>query len=551
MRQSFARRHLLKLLTAAGLGVSISNQLAAADAEPKAEDAVSADKKPTSLPEPSPFAKGGKNINVLEAGAVPDGKTLTTAALQKAIDDCAAAGGGTVTVPPGVYLTHTVYLKSGVELHLQKNAIILGDTDPKAFAEAVIQADKIENAAVTGPGVINGQGHPKFFPPKGKRHHDLQFFQCKNITVTDVTLLDSPSWVFRIRECDGVKVRGIRIYSYINQNNDGIDIDAKNVTISDCVIDAEDDGICLKSDSKDFLVENIAITNCIIGTNCNAIKFGTSSKGGFKNISISNCVVRWPAEAGKVPPRTSLKGCEVDAIAEAGIALEVVDGGHMEQVNISNIAMTGIQTPLFLRLGNRKGAGSMKHVVISGITATDETMLSSALTGIPGSYIENVILKDLVFNCKGTATLAEADAVVPEKINAYPQTNLIFGYSVPAFGMYARHVRGLVLENLIFRLRNPDARPAVVLDDCHNVQLRNFDAAPPTNDQALIRVKQSTNVTIAGYHAAEKPAAFVQVEGAATQGVKLTANDLAQIRDVVKTRDGAQAAAVKCVNNFE
>ena len=95
-------------------------------------------------------------------------------------------------------------------------------------------------------------------------------------------MLNAPSWVFRILECDGVIVRGVRIYSYVNQNNDGIDIDAKNVVVSDCIVDCEDDAICLKSDNPDFLVENITITNCIAASNCNAIKFGTASHCGFK-----------------------------------------------------------------------------------------------------------------------------------------------------------------------------------------------------------------------------------------------------------------------------
>lgn len=492
-----------------------------------------------------------REFNVLNFGANPDGKTLATAALQQAIDACATAGGGTVIVPPGVFLTHTVFLKSGVELHLRHGAVLLGDTKPGAFTGAVINADRIENAALTGHGVINGQGHAKHFPTKGPRHYNVLLFQCRNIRVTDVTLLDAPSWVFRIRECDGVAVRGVRIHSFVNQNNDGIDIDAKNVTVSDCRIDCEDDALCLKSDNPDFLVENIAITNCILSTNCNAIKFGTASRGGFKNVTISNCIVGWPPLAAKIPPRSTLKGCDVDAIAEVGLALEIVDGGSMEQVNISNLAMTGIQTPLFIRLGNRKGPGTLRNVVISNLTATDETMLHSSITGVPGSYAENVIVKDVIFRSKGTGTLVEATAVVPEKVNSYPQANVVFGYSVPAYGLYVRHVRNLVLENFIFQLRAPDARPAVVLDDCHQVRLRNFAVDTPTHDQPLVRVVQSTDVTISGYQSAAPVPVFLAVEGAATRDIKVTGNDLSRVRKVLDLRPGATAAAVRLLHNLE
>lgn len=493
----------------------------------------------------------GMDVNVLDFGAVPDGKTLTTEAIQKAIDKCSLTGGGTVSIPQGTYLTHTIFLKSGVNINIQKGAVILGDTKPSAFTRAVIFAENIENASITGMGVINGQGFAKDFPMKGQRHNDVCLLKCKNITVQDVTMINAPTWVFRILECDWVMVRGVKIYSYANQNNDGIDIDAKNVTISDCIIDSEDDAICLKSDNPKFLVENIAITNCIIGTNCNAIKFGTSSNCGFKNITISNCVVRWPAAAAKIPPRSTLKGCDTDTIMEIGIALEVVDGGFMDQIAISNITMTGIQTPLFIRLGNRKGPGSLKNIIISNITATDETMLNSSITGIPGSYVENVILKDFIFNSKGTGTLVEANAVVPENANSYPQANVVFGYSVPAYGMYVRHVRNLAMENFIFNLKTPDERPAVVLDDCHNIRINNFDVDIPAKNQPLIRLIQSTNVTISGYQSVEPVANLLMAEGELTRDIKITGNDLSSVKEVVKFRNGCRESAVKQLNNFK
>lgn len=237
-----------------------------------------------------------RDFNILDFGAVPDGKTLATDAIQKAIDDCEATGGGTVTVPAGTFLTNTIFLKSHVHLDIQKGAVILGNTDTKAFTRAVVYAEGIQNASITGLGTINGQGFKKDFPTKGPRHNNICLFKSKNITVKDVTLINSSNWVFRILQCDGVMVRGVRIYSFANENNDGIDIDGKNITVSDCIIDCDDDAICLKSDDPDYLVENIAISNCVVASNCNAIKFGTASHCGFRNVSISNCVIRRPSE---------------------------------------------------------------------------------------------------------------------------------------------------------------------------------------------------------------------------------------------------------------
>lgn len=490
------------------------------------------------------------DVNILDCGAVPDGKTLSTQAIQKAVDRCASTGGGTVTVPPGRFLTHTVFLKSNVNLHLGQGAVLLGGTDPKAFTQALVYANGIENASITGRGTIDGQGFKKHYPTNGPRHNDIRLFQSKKITVQDITLVNSPSWVFRILECDGVIVRGVRIYSFANENNDGIDIDGKNITISDCIIDCDDDAVCLKSDDPNYLVENVAIANCVIASNCNAIKFGTSSRCGFRNVSISNCVIRRPSEAAQRRWATTIPGVTRDDTVISGLALEVVDGGAMDQVAISNISMTGVQTPLFIRLGNRRGRGSLRNVVISNITATNESLITSSITGIPGSYVENVTVRDVLFTYKGTGTMTQASAPVPEKEASYPE-NRMFGSSLPAYGLYVRHVRNLVFENFRFNLSAPDARPAVLLDDCHNVRLTGFDVAAPSNDQPLIRLIQSTNVALSGYQSVTPIAKFLLMEGKASSGIKLTGNDLTGVRSVITRGEGCESSVVKEWNNLK
>ncbi len=491
-----------------------------------------------------------EDVNILDCGAVPDGTTLATAAIQKAIDRCAAAGGGTVTVPAGRFLTNTVFLKSNVNLHLGQGAVLLGGTDPKAFKQAVVYADGIENASITGTGTIDGQGFKKYYPTNGPRHNDIRLFRSKKITVQDVTLVNAPSWVFRILECDGVRVRGVRIYSFANENNDGIDIDGKNITISDCIIDCDDDAVCLKSDDPNYLVENVAISNCVIASNCNAIKFGTSSRCGFRNVSIGNCVIRRPSEAAQRHWAATIPGVTRDDTVISGLALEVVDGGVMDQVTITNISMTGVQTPLFIRLGSRNGRGSLRNVVISNITATNESLITSSITGIPGSYVENVTVRDVIFTYKGTGTMAQANAPVPEKEATYPE-NRMFGPSLPAYGLYARHVKNLIFENFRFNLAAPDARPAVLLDDCHSIKLTGFDVAAPSNDQPLVRLIQSTNVTLSGYQSVASVAKFVQVEGKASSGIKLTGNDFTAAKNVVTLGQGCEQSAVKEWNNLK
>jgi polygalacturonase len=490
------------------------------------------------------------DVNVRDCGAVGDGQTLCTESIQQAIDRCADTSGGTVTVPFGTFLTNTIFLKSNVNLHLAKGAVLLGSTDSRAFRRAVVYADGIENAAITGLGTIDGQGFKTHYPTSGPRHNNICLFKSRNIRVQDVTLTNAPSWVFRIQQCDGVMVRGVRIYSFANENNDGIDIDGKNVTISDCLIDCDDDAMCLKSDEPEFLVENVAISNCVIASNCNAIKFGTASHCGFRNVSISNCTIRRPSESVHRPWSQKIQGVTRDDTVISGVALEVVDGGFMDQVTISNLSMTGIQTPLFIRLGSRKGRGTLQNVVISGIAATNESLITSSITGIPGSYVENVTIRDILFRYKGTGTLAEANAPVPEKETAYPE-NRMFGYSLPAYGLYVRHVKNLVCEDFRFTLQAPDARPAVLLEDCHNLRLSGFDVAPPAEGQPLVRCIESTNVTLSGYQSATPAAKFLVVEGESSAHIKLAGNDFRGIQTVVELEDGAEPSAVQEMQNFQ
>jgi polygalacturonase len=296
-------------------------------------------------------------------------------------------------------------------------------------------------------------------------------------------------------------------------------------------------------------VENIAIANCVIASNCNAIKFGTSSRCGFRNVSIGNCVIRRPSEAAQRHWAATIPGVTRDETVISGLALEVVDGGAMDQIAITNLSMTGVQTPLFIRLGSRNGPGTLRDVIISNITATNESLITSSITGIPGSYVENVTVRDVIFTYKGTGTLAQASAAVPEKETTYPE-NRMFGPSLPAYGLYARHVKNLVFENFRFNLSAPDARPAVLLDDCHSIKLVDFDVAAPSDEQPLVRLIQSTNVTVSGYQSVTPVAKFVQVEGKASSRIKLTGNDLTAVRSVIICGQGCEESAVKEWNNL-
>jgi hypothetical protein len=492
-----------------------------------------------------------KDVDIRDFGAIADGTTLCSSAIQKAIDACSASGGGTVLVPGGTFLTGTILLKNNVELHLAKDAILLASVNHPQDYEAgrgVIVADGISNAAVTGFGTINGQGGNKRFQygdNKGNRPHVIFYKDSKNMVLREVHLINSAWWTVFLFRCDGVKVEGIDIHSQDNLNNDGLDVDSRNVTISNCTIDCDDDGLCFKSDDDHFLVENITVTNCMIGSNCNAIKFGTASRCGFKNITISNCVIHPASESKLRKWSTRWKNVPSDTTALAGIAIESVDGSHIERINISNISMTGIMTPIFLRLGNRSGLpGELKDIIISSVTAKSRSMITSSITGIPGSRVQGVILRDLIFENLGKGTLEEAAAPVPEKEKAYPE-NGMFGATLPAHGLYLRHADNITMENVQFRTANPDKRPAIVMDDATNVSLHNFQAEAPASDQALVKLINCKETSIGDFRQAHTSLLkLLRVEGAASEQIRLTHNYPAKTKGVVDVDKNVPKGAV-------
>lgn len=475
-----------------------------------------------------------KDINIVTAGAKPGDAALVTEILQRAIDEVSAAGGGTVIIPTGTFISAPVQLRSHVTLRLERGAVLQASPNPEhgRRARGFVSAEGCENIGLEGPGIIDGNGGVYEQRDSAPGRPNLVFLRdSRQVLIRDVTLRNAASWTCRLLGCDGVQVRSIRIYSHGGYNNDGIDIDSRNVVVSDCLIDCDDDGICFKSDST-TPCENVVVTNCVVASNCNLIKMGTASIGGFKNISISNCVLRAASEDNRRRWKKSVAGVALDTTGISGIALEIVDGGVMDQVTITNIAMTGVQTPIFMRLGNRRNApGQVRNVIISNITARTESLISSSITGIPGHRVEGVVLRDILIDVLGNGTAEHAARAVPEKLKDYPE-NRMFGHSLPAYGLYVRHVQGLTLDNVQFKLRNPDARPAIVLEDAHQVDLRSLRAAPSTPAAPVLVLRESSQVLVSGFRTAEPLKQFARLESCAAGALTLVANDLTGVEQV-------------------
>jgi polygalacturonase len=442
------------------------------------------------------FVGQAKIYKIVDFGAQSDTTKLSTYAINKAIRKCNTEGGGTVLIPAGMFKVGTITLLDNVELHLAHGATLFGSTDQKDFPRqkqpdyrsqkdqggwySLIYAEGANNIAITGSGTIDGQGKYQKARPeciKGDRDgraRNILFISCKNVRVADVTLRNSGVWNQHYLNCEDVYLHNQTVWNHGNRNNDALDIDGcRRVNVSDCRYDSSDDGITLKSTGL-APCEDITISNCVVSSHCNAIKCGTESTGGFRNITITNCIVR--------PSRAKSKHVGYwEGIT--GVSLEIVDGGTMEGIIVSNITIEETMAPIYLRLGHRarkhtKNAsepqvGSMRNINISNIVAYNTGNFSSSISGIEDANIENVMLNNILFVNKGgihEGQFSPSLKDVKENVKSYPQPTM--WKELPCSGLFVRHTRNIQVNGISFVSQEADPRPVLLLDD---VKLGQFN----------------------------------------------------------------------------
>ena len=448
-------------------------------------------------------------FNIKTYGAIGDGVAMETEAVQKTIDACHNAGGGTVWVPAGDFQIGTIILRSNVTLSLDYGASLLGSTKIVDYPtdklkkareggpHCLIYAENAKNITIEGLGVIDGRGTQKDFPRKGGtnsgiRPRLMRLESCEDLTFSGVTYKRPAFWGLHLIDCKNVHFDAVTLrFRNNNHNNDGLDLDGcEDVLIENCDLSAGDDAICLKSSLNPC--RHIVVRGCRADSNTAAVKFGSSSRGGFIDVSITNCY---------------FYDCPMGAIK-----LQSVDGGCLENISISRIVMKNVGNPIFLRLGNRGSTfdrrsrrdqraddspkaeftGTLKNVRISDLVAevtvedreksmdavyrrikketapgvTDKEKGRAGpimITGIPGHYIENVILENVKISYPGHGTEEDAKRVVAEDEKKYPE-QFFFGV-LPAWGAYIRHAKNVEFNNVELTLRGDDARQKLVLDD--------------------------------------------------------------------------------------
>jgi polygalacturonase len=448
-------------------------------------------------------------------GATGDGKTIDSAAINRAIEE-AASSGGTVYFPAGNYLCHSIHLKGKVALYLEQGATIVA-ADPATDASrsydpaesnkpwedyqdyghnhwhnSLVWGEGLSDVSIYGPGLIWGKGLSRGWgagpvaEKPGVANKAIALKNCRNVLLRDFSILHGGHFGVLATGVDNFTIDNLKI----DTNRDGIDVDCcRNVRISNCSVNSPwDDGICLKSSyalGYARATEMVTITNCLLsgsfeeGTRLDGtfkkfpdnekvprtgrIKFGTESNGGFKNIAVSNCV---------------FEGCR-------GLAIESVDGAIVEDVTCTNITMrNAVEAPIFMRLGARMRGpsgvpvGVMRRVILSNIScmsAVNSPRIGSILAGIPGHPIEDVKITDMVVVHSGGGTKSDAQRAVPEEEKKYPEPTM-FG-TTPAHGFFVRHVRGLEMDGIKIEHTNQDGRPVFVLDDVEGADLGRIKAA--------------------------------------------------------------------------
>ena len=427
-----------------------------------------------------------KSFNIKDYGAIGDGKALETKAIQTTIDACHAAGGGTVWIPAGDYVIGTIHLKSHITLSLDYGASLLGSLDWEDYPtdnlrraregqeECLLYAEDATDIRLEGLGVIDGRGTPETFPKRrpgirgDRRPRLLRFEGCKNLTFSGLTFTRTAFWGLHLVDCKNIHITAVKI-RFLNQgpNNDGIDLDGcEDVLIENSDIQSGDDAICLKSSLNPC--RNIVIRNCRVCSHTAPLKFGSSGHGGFINVSVTNCYFY-------DSPMGAMK-------------LALVDGGRLENIEISRLVMENVGCPIFIRLGNRgstfgKGGkapmGSLKNIRISDVMAKvtlqdrdksgdySDTEKAKAgpimISGIPGHPVEDISLENVKISFAAYGSEEDAKRVVSEDENRYPE-QFFFGV-LPAWGAFVRHAKNVEFKNVELTLRGDDARQKIVVDD--------------------------------------------------------------------------------------
>jgi polygalacturonase len=519
---------------------------------------------------------GARVYNVRDFGATGDGKTLDTAAVQSAIDACHKDHGGTVLIPAGDFLVGTLELKSNVALHLAAQGRLLGSANPADFRAGngippsngnivLLSAADAENVTLEGRGTIDGQG-AKFYTGKGdmtgpgqdsskgyvQRPHLLVFYRCRNLLVRDVFLTNSAYHCCRVVECKHVRLDGVRIHNRVNKNNDGFHFrSSEHVTVSNCDVACQDDA-CALFGSNRF----VTVTNCNFSTRWSIFRFGG---GQCRDVAVSNCLIY------------ETYGCPIKMRCGAD--------SRLENISFSNLVMRDVTGPISIGLDSTRRRSStgpasgpstnpttqprergvVRNISFNAIRATvvatggqyqdmafaqsyrpGETRTCVTLNGAgDDDVLENISLNDLHVTYEGGGTADEASREVPKVAGEYFEIG-----TPPAYGVYARNVRGLTLHNVRVETRTPDLRPAVVFDHVQDAAVNGLSAAGNPQAKSVLRFVDSKDVLVSAARVLSPASTFLRIEGDSNESIVVEGGLLTKAARPLACAEGAEPKAV-------
>ena len=424
-----------------------------------------------------------KDHNVLNYGAKGDGVSLDTKAVQNAIDLCSKEAGGKVIIPSGkTVVIGTIYLKDYVTLHIENGATLLGSSNYEDYTtdthkntyknephmdRCLIFARDTKSFDIEGYGTIDANGHSKYFTKKkGGRPMMMRFLNCNNIKLKDVTLINPAAWTSAWLYCNDIVVDGIKITSRVNNNGDGLDFDGcTNVRVSNSSFDTSDDSICLQTSRPDKPCKNIVITNCVFTSKWAGMRIGLASRGDFESVTVNNCTFH--------------------DIQDSGLKIQMNEGGEMKNMVFNNLIMKNVPRPIFMTFCQQRAGvdapqdmlpmKAMHGFIFSNIIADNSDLDKNSaifITGLPEHYITDIQLNNIQFKVSGGGTKEDAN-----KINLKEYTLETLGDwwpefskvgTLPASGIYARHVDGLSINNFHLQTINEDHRKPIVFSDILN-----------------------------------------------------------------------------------
>jgi hypothetical protein len=516
----------------------------------------------------APATAGTRVFNIVDFGAKGDGKTLATQAVQAAIDACNQDQGGTVLVPAGVFVIGTVEMKSNVTLHIVAQGKLLGTTDGTQYhaADAIpLRGDSTlgdgnvglifgvnaENVTIEGPGTIDGQGAQFRSPSRGvpppsgrggaDRPYHLLFHRCRNLRVRDLNLVDSAFHSIRVIQSSYVWMEGLRIHNRVNGNNDGFHfISAEHVYVANCDVQTQDDACALFGSCR-----FVTVTNSVFSTRWSVFRFGG---GNPENVTISNCIIY------------QTFGCP--------IKMHFGPDSRVRNLQFSNLVLQDVTGPISIDLNNRargnppasdapKGflrnisfQGIRAHVVSEGEQFADmsfsqnyrpgETRQCIVLNAIGDTFLEDIAFSDVRVTYGGGGTVEEANREVPQVAGEYFEIG-----TPPAYGLFARNVRGLSLNNVRFEVENPDLRPAVVLDHVSDASIAGLSAQGNAKAKSLLRFRETQDALVTSPRLLTPATVFLQVEGQGSHGITIEGGDLSKAATPVTFESGAGKDAAK------